>query len=214
MTDQLPEPLTPLQAARVSRDRLALALATAQSRAVLTERQRAEAEEAHASTVADALCSGQKTPVKPATLSALQSADDAADAALAIIEARLATASGEVQSLAHEAALAVVRSHAERAVAMAHDGRHQVVAGFARLVAGAGVAHARLIAEDILSWNQWPDDTRQRAVAAVRDEVPELASVAGLASSIFDEAATRMPRFVHHDPEGFAALVAQIKKEI
>ena len=79
---------------------MATALARAEQIAEQTERDRAEAEKSHAGTVADAMIAGaNKIPAKPASLSAAQAADDAADGALDVIRRRLDVQKGELHGL-------------------------------------------------------------------------------------------------------------------
>lgn len=67
------------------------AIQRAEQIAADTERARIEAEREHANKVADALLTGSKMPAKPASLSAVQAADQATDAALESLRKRLTT---------------------------------------------------------------------------------------------------------------------------
>jgi hypothetical protein len=100
-------PSASLAALIASRDKSAAALTEIRSRASLTEKARVDAEAEHAQRVADALIAGEKLPSKPALLSAAQSADDATDAALVLIEQRHTALAIQVE----EAASAELADH-------------------------------------------------------------------------------------------------------
>lgn len=180
-TEHLPtdETRAALSAALVNRDRLLEAVARATARAAEAELARADAEERHANVVADALLDDKPTPAKPAALSAVQAADDSADAALELLNRRLLAAEGMAHgaSTAHvDATLEIIISDQVKA---GTDALSRLVQAASGLNSARGTNHLRSALE-LVGLHNWTDGLGLSAVRTLASEVPMIPSVIGL----------------------------------
>ena len=196
-----------LAAALANRDKLKEAVTRAITRAADAEVARSAAEENHAAVVADALFDDKPTPGKPAALSAVQAADDSADAALELLNRRLLAAEG----VAHTAA--VVHVEAKLAVIIAD----QVKAGdeaLVRLVQAAVDLHAPRgtsvlrSALELCSQYNWPEGQTLVAVRALAAEVPLIPRVAAIYESRLAESVKPL------EHKNIVAILKTITQEI
>jgi hypothetical protein len=160
-----------LTAARADLQRMRTALELARQRAADAETARQEAEQKHANTVADALLASDKTPSKPAALSAIQSADDSADAALAVIESRVRSAEGELQNAAHCLVEDSINTLAQSRASESREALKALVAPFEALIAAVGLNGARYAATEMLG-RPFKDDSAD-AITKIVELVPE-----------------------------------------
>lgn len=180
-TEHLPtdETRAALTVAIVNHDRLREAVARATARAAEAEIARAHAEEKHAGLVADALMDDKPTPPKPAGLSAVQSADDSADAALELLHRRLLAAEGMAHSAASQHLEAGMKIVIDEQVQAGADALARLVKAAADLNAARGTNHLRTALE-LVSQRTCDDGLHLTAVRVLAAEVPQIAQAVGL----------------------------------
>ena len=192
-----------LNLARTENQRMQSALVLAKQRAMDTENARQEAELAHANLVANALLDGGKTPVKPASLSAIQSADESADAALAIIEARAKSAEGELQNAASDAVIFAVTELGKLRALESRAALEALIMPFRSLIAAVGINAARYAVAELISRPH--ADRSNDAISEIVQLVPEASQIRQLADIKFAE------EHVTPSPSEIAEMVINFK---
>ena len=176
---QTDETRAALTAAIVNLDRLKEAVTRATARAAEAEIARANAEEKHAALVADALMEDRATPSKPATLSAVQAADDSADAACELLNRRLLASEGAVHGAAAAHLEAGMKLIIDDQVHAGTDALARMVKAAADLNAARGIGHMRN-AMELISQRTWDDGLHLVAVQGLAAEVPQISQVVGM----------------------------------
>lgn len=203
MTDlhTLPDRLTD---ARANAEKLRAALVRATAHAAATEVARCDAEAKHCALVADALVDDGKPPAKPASLSALQAADDAADLALAEIEKRLKSAEGEAIGAAHALAETSISELAQRRAIESRQALRDLIAPFENLIAALGLSGARYAATEMIG-RPFKDESATD-ITRIAELVPEVGQIRIMADIRFPEA------HVLPSPAEIAVLVDEVRK--
>ena len=198
------EHLDRLTLARSENLRMKAALELARQRAADSEIARQDAEQRHANTVADAMLAGDKTPSKPASLSAIQSADDSADAALAIIEARAKSAQGELDGAAYRLVEDAITDLAQRRAIASRQALRDLIAPITALVASIGLNGARYAAAELVS-RPFMDSSGDE-ITKLAELVPEVGQI----RAMFDIKAGE--EHTVPSPADIGALVDEVRK--
>lgn len=167
-----------LNETRTANERCKSAHLIARQRAVESEIARSEAEFRHANTLADALMNGQELPKKPSQLSSLQTSDDLADSALAIIERRAELAAGAQAGAAAELVEASLSALANDRHAASREAMVTMIAPFKILIAALGRPAAVNVVTELMNM-AWTDDS-MTAVTAIADLAPEVQNPRGM----------------------------------